>query len=425
MGNIKSPKLYLILLIVTILVNVFGYKSQAIPTFSRKYNTSCVTCHAVYPKLNPFGEAFRASGYKYPTNDEEKVKEEPLVLGSDAYKKVWPKSVWPSSIPRTSPISIRGRSAYEATTVNNQTTAEFTRPAIQLLAAGSIGENISVFAGVHLFENGEAGSIDRLYVKFNNLFPKYVPEHLINVQIGQFIPELVPFATLHRGLTNSAYAFNTYDPSMGRSFVSEHSHGGSAFGLEAFQLGVELNGVALSRLRYALGVVNGSGTEVDINADKDYYGRLCYKIGGMGYDGSVKEGANTDKEKSVAIGVFGYNGLGTRNKENFNFYRMGTDFNIYYNDLNFIGGYIIGANGTEEIEKYDLYYAEIDYQMYPWLVGILRYEQANPNTLQSVRQIVPHISALVVANMKFKVETRLDPDDLRFNNLYLGFEFAF
>ena len=37
----------------------------AIPTFARKYATSCQTCHTVYPKLTPFGEAFRHK-YKSP-----------------------------------------------------------------------------------------------------------------------------------------------------------------------------------------------------------------------------------------------------------------------------------------------------------------------------------------------------------------------
>lgn len=410
---------------IVILFFLFVETSNAIPAFSRKYGTSCVTCHSAYPKLNPFGEAFRMNGYKYPLNDEDKIKEEPLTLGSEAYKKVWPNSVWPNSIPKTAPISLRGRSAYEIATVNDATTGEFTRPALQLLASGTIGENISVFAGAHLFENGEVGSIDRLFVKFSNLFSKKIPEHLLNIQFGQFIPELVPFATNHRGLTNSAYAFNTYDPSMGEKFVASHAHGSGPFGIEAFQLGVELNGIIKSRLRYVLGVVNGSGTAVDVNSNKDFYGRLCYKVGGMAFDGTTKEGANTDKEKSFAIGAFGYKGIGTESNMNFDFYRVGSDVNIYLNKFNFIGGYIFGANGVQEIKKYNLFFAEVDCQIYPWLTGILRYEQANPNTLQSARQIVPHITALVVANMKVKLETRLNPNNLQFDNMYLGFEFAF
>src|SRR5688572_30206606 len=42
----------------------------ALPIFARRYQTSCTTCHAIIPKLNPFGMAFRNNGYRIPGNDE-------------------------------------------------------------------------------------------------------------------------------------------------------------------------------------------------------------------------------------------------------------------------------------------------------------------------------------------------------------------
>ncbi len=41
-------------------------RASAIPAFARKYQTSCQTCHIVFPKLNAFGEAFRLRGYHMP-----------------------------------------------------------------------------------------------------------------------------------------------------------------------------------------------------------------------------------------------------------------------------------------------------------------------------------------------------------------------
>jgi hypothetical protein len=40
------------------------------PQFSRQYNTSCSTCHTVYPKLNDFGQAFQDAGFQFPEGDE-------------------------------------------------------------------------------------------------------------------------------------------------------------------------------------------------------------------------------------------------------------------------------------------------------------------------------------------------------------------
>ena len=36
---------------------------KAIPAFSRKYQTSCTTCHNNYPELNDFGVAFKKRGF--------------------------------------------------------------------------------------------------------------------------------------------------------------------------------------------------------------------------------------------------------------------------------------------------------------------------------------------------------------------------
>ncbi len=78
----------------------------AIPAFARKYGTSCLTCHTVYPKLTPFGEAFRRNGYRFPGIDSDYVKQETVPLGQEANKKTFPKSVWPDSIPISIPLAV-------------------------------------------------------------------------------------------------------------------------------------------------------------------------------------------------------------------------------------------------------------------------------------------------------------------------------
>src|SRR5512142_736558 len=57
--------------------------SRAVPVFSRKYQTSCQTCHSAFPKLNPFGEAFRLNGYRMPKETEDQIKQTPVSLGSE------------------------------------------------------------------------------------------------------------------------------------------------------------------------------------------------------------------------------------------------------------------------------------------------------------------------------------------------------
>lgn len=396
------------------------------PVFTRKYKTSCITCHSPFPKLNSFGEAFRYNGYRFPVNDEDNVKEEPIILGAEAYKRVWPKAVWPSNLPGTAPIALRGKTGFTIGNAGDSLLfSEFGKPSLQLIAAGSLTEGISFFIGAHLFEEGEPGSIDRFFIRLNNLFKNFLPEKSLNIRIGQFIPDMVPFASNHRGITNAAYAFNTYAPELGSGFVAGHVHGGGSFGIENFQLGTEASGIVKSRFRYVAGMVNGNGTEEDNNSFRDFYGRLSYKLGGMAFDGTFKDEANTDSETSIALGVFAYKGVKTVNSFDVDFHRLGFDANIYLNKLNLVGGFITGSDGNQDNDKYNLFFTEAYYAFYPWLTGLLRYEQANPKGKKSAKQLVPHISALIIANVNLKVETILNMDNIKFNNLYLGIDIAF
>src|ERR1700681_1662101 len=82
-------------------------KTSAIPAFSRKYGTSCTTCHNNYPELNDFGLAFKKNGFKFPKDDEVFVKEPPVLLGSKAQKEAFPGAVYPGEIPGYLPIAFR------------------------------------------------------------------------------------------------------------------------------------------------------------------------------------------------------------------------------------------------------------------------------------------------------------------------------
>ena len=91
--------------------------AHAVPAFARKYQTSCQTCHIVFPKLNAFGEAFRLRGYRLPGETEEMVKQAPVSLGAPAYKKLWPQAVWPGEISSAVPLAVNAASATVAVAV--------------------------------------------------------------------------------------------------------------------------------------------------------------------------------------------------------------------------------------------------------------------------------------------------------------------
>ena len=72
--------------------------ADAIPAFARRYRTSCSTCHTAAPKLNPLGEAFRLNGYRFPFNDKLIREENPVSLGAEPWKDLWPRAIWPGEL---------------------------------------------------------------------------------------------------------------------------------------------------------------------------------------------------------------------------------------------------------------------------------------------------------------------------------------
>src|SRR6266508_3181528 len=98
-------------ILVSTIFLLFSVPAMAIPAFARKYETSCQTCHVGFPKLNPFGEAFRLNGYRMPKETEEQIKIKPVSLGAEAYKRMWPKAIYPGDLPGQVPLAVNVKMA--------------------------------------------------------------------------------------------------------------------------------------------------------------------------------------------------------------------------------------------------------------------------------------------------------------------------
>jgi len=423
-------------------------QTHAIPSFARKYQTSCVTCHSVYPKLNPFGVAFRLNGYQFPEGDEEQVKEKPVVLVAEAYKNVWPKAIWPGSIPGTSPIAFRLNAGFSYDKARSNTPAEFILPSAQIFMGGSFNEKISFFGSILLAKGHNTNAFQMGFLRLNDLFSKILSKNAINLRVGQFIPDLTTYKSKHSSLTGALYALNTYVPSNGSSLKLSHRN----FGIKGQVIGVEANGLISKRLRYAIGLANGNALFGEDNKAKDYYGKVAYKIGGMGFDGSYKadifdaSGYNW-AEKSMILTLFAYSASRLNdNEEDVSIYRFGGDINVFFRKMNVIGGFISGIDedyytptGTigdvRFNREYNLFFGEANYMIYPWLIGVFRYETVKPQDIHSgladqesfdmVSRYVFHATAMYTANLKFFVETLLHPDLPYEFNMFIGIDFAF
>jgi len=286
----------------------------AIPVFSRKYRTSCITCHSGFPKLNSTGEAFRRNGYQFPRDDDILVKDEPIPLGNDRYKDMWPNSLWPNDIPNLPPIAMRARmgfNQYLGQRAASEQSTDFQYPNdVSLLSGGTLGKDISWYgsivlagAGSHGAGGGHGGGeeerslapdLERFFVQFSNLFAwsdeedengmrtgnrwLTLPRHAMNLRVGQFEPQVIaPWRSIHRQIGTTPYLVNVA------------TMGGNGFMFEPAQRGIEINGIIRQNNSYVIGLVNGNGAESawDNNSQKDFYFRVARKWWGFPMDGVI------------------------------------------------------------------------------------------------------------------------------------------
>ena len=146
-----SHTVALILTAASILVAGPG-PAGAVPVFARKYQTSCQTCHTIFPKLNPFGESFKLNGYRMPAETAEQVKETPVSLGAEAYKRTWPQMVYPSDLPGGAPFALNVKMASLWSSTQDESGKQVIHNDFQfpqeanLFAAGTLGERFG-FSG--------------------------------------------------------------------------------------------------------------------------------------------------------------------------------------------------------------------------------------------------------------------------------------
>ncbi|MBI2485425.1 MAG: hypothetical protein HYW01_00395 [Deltaproteobacteria bacterium] len=133
--------------------------SHGIPYFARKYDFQCNTCHVIPPKLNQFGEGFRANGYRlpeiYPTN------------------RTWPFALW---------ITERGE-------LEHSKDFEKTFPnRVEVISGGPIGEKFSYFVEwrVVSLETESNGDLRDRSGRFEDLFINYEFIKPFTLRVGQY-----------------------------------------------------------------------------------------------------------------------------------------------------------------------------------------------------------------------------------------------
>lgn len=352
--------------------------ARAIPAFARQFHTSCDMCHTAFPDLNPTGEAFRRLGYRMPMGHMEAAPET-VPLGESASD--FPSETFPGELLAQAPIAAfisTGVSMQRGMPIEDDTSpVQAAAPRddwalthggteLALLLAGPLGDRISFFG--ELATSGGAIELERATLTFGLL-----PPPLLMVTVGKLIPTLNPFIA-DRTVLMDSFVFNTI--TLG---ANEWSPNNGDFGVEA-------SGVLFHRLSWFAGIMEGSGGALD--AQKDYYGRLTYKLGGLASDGTgSSDHSHLWREYSAALGTSAYRGsalltdvdaLGMPIEQRDSFWRAAVDLDVRLRDLHLVvSGFtqrdehpMVGDAGAGTL---DGLLAEAEYVVFPWLIPTVRY----------------------------------------------------
>jgi hypothetical protein len=321
--NIRpAPRRAVGILLASIVAALFAYfgevrEAGAVPSFARKYQTSCLTCHTVYPVLNPFGEAFRRNGYRFPSQngsvDSDAVKEPMIALGQEEYKETFPESVWPAQITEAVPLSVMFNGAvsvnFPKSDAHDAAGHTFDWGGlvgeVHLFGAGSFSDTVTYFTQLTIASDAPV-DIETAYLLWNDVVG---PSHAVNLWVGRlFAPQLTSFG-LH-----SSYLNDSRTPAI--SVIGLYNATGSFTLGQGHTDGAELNGILFHRLGWSAGWV-ASSTAAGLSAPnaEDAYVHLGVKSGGVALDGEGKYGPNVPDpakpwaEKAITLDAFAYHGM--------------------------------------------------------------------------------------------------------------------
>lgn len=387
--------------------------AAAIPAFARRYETTCQTCHLAYPKLTPFGEAFRRNGYRFPGGgDELSQKESPVALGAEAQRDRFPEVVLPGEIPGGVPLSLAfdaqvafgehfeshssviGAAAAAATPAPSDGHDETGEPAEpetptetahqHLAAAGGDDGNVldlSGLARLRLLSGASLGDVGAFFAALSfgghaaveleraSVILTPIDQSSLQIEAGRIEPDLHGIS-LHRNLFGHQLRMTTMA-------VAEN-----AFAPEPSLNAVQLSGVAFGRFGWTAGAARNAAAVAGIA--QDTYGRLEYKFGGMRLDGEAAEAQTAPwRERSLLLGGSFYRGkaeIGGGAREDA-FWRAGVDVHGVFDDwmLDVVAArqsHESPSSADDESRTLDMAYAEVTWVAWPWLFPSLRFEGA-------------------------------------------------
>ncbi len=409
-----------------------------IPAFARKYRTSCSTCHTAAPKLNVLGEAFQLNGYRFPENDLLLRKDQPVPLGAEPWRDLWPRAIWPGEVSGFAPLALR---------IQNDAGAE-RRPGgatrwsyhfpneVEILAGSALGETMGAFLEV-AWSPADGLQVEQAKLAFQDVVPG-LPARLANLGVGLQSLRLFTLGDpIADGAGRAPFLWQTFrvaDLELRGGVGAPPPRSENGFRLGASQPTIELNGLLRPRLYYAIGLSQGAGPPGDDNnARKDLYYKLRYKLGGLRLDGTYAPGGGPLTEsygqlldRALIVEHFGYFGSEPTNGAEDAHRSFGLNARALLGRLDLGLGYVWGRHANpwgsgQGAVRYGSGFGKAEYLVFPWLIAGVKADelhvsvpsQAVPPGTTSVpadqTRLTPGVVVLVRQNIRGVVEAELFP----------------
>ncbi|OGR83528.1 MAG: hypothetical protein A2636_02495 [Elusimicrobia bacterium RIFCSPHIGHO2_01_FULL_64_10] len=379
--------------------------AQAVSQFARKYNMSCNACHTAFPRLNAFGERFKANGFQMPgTQDGDEAGKSRVTdrLFIDSIGNLFGLRIAVNPLQvKSKSLDRDGNGSRESTLVNTGT-ADW----LQLFTAGTIYKNVSIFIETEISGNADNTIKNNwFYLGWHNIAGKdgamsarlgNIPQADHHVMSGRL--RMIPNINI-QGMSERKSSEDSASPD------DQVSAAGAYPGIEVFglpSLGENMEGV------YSVGVTQGKKQANDSNELKNVFGTLGLRVKGGDFDGSQ-------------VSVFGKNARDTDTSAgglaSNRWFVVSPGFNVRYKDLDGILAFFYAedSNGNlsltapKKIKSYSIA-GQLGYSLSrAWWTGV-QYDwvDSNDRPREDFNKISPTIWFFPRENMRVGLVGRLD-----------------
>ena len=387
-----------VMLMFSLMVVLLSIKhSSATSQWARKFEMSCNSCHAAFPRLNYFGEQFMRNGYQIPGTQDGDMKKKSVGdrLVIDQLQNLLGIRL------NLTPIAVKTKDLTvdeEKKTSINMGNANW----LQLFTGGSIYKNTSVLIETELAAVSVKNNWFRL--GFHNMAG---PEGAANLHIGQLSP-MEWHAISGRVRMIAPVSIQTIS-----GVKSSEDKGEDSVPLASAVPGISFYGYQGSVL-YSVGISNGK-TATDPNQYKNYFATIRYDIQSGDLMGS-------------ALSIWGMSGSDTKDsdtkdtstsqKKN-NFWRASPAVNIRHHQLDILAGYFFGRDdnwtlvAASPIEnEFSGLILQTGYPFSQSIYGAMQYDYVDSDDSSiNFNKITPSVSFFPKDNMRIYLTARVDLRD--------------